>query len=199
MKKYAIGLDYGSLSVRALLVDIATGEEVATGVFEYPHRVMEDKLPTGHKLGSGWALQDPKDYMEGLVTVVRDVMKRTAIRPDEVIGIGVDFTSSTILPVKADRTPLSYLPEFADEPHAYVKLWKHHAEEEAQEIDRIVKERGEKWFSLYGGKVSSEWMIPKILETMRKAPHVYEAADRYIEALDWINWQLTGGWYTRVL
>lgn len=193
MAKYAIGLDYGTLSVRALMVDIHTGEEVATSVYEYPHGVMETRIPSGKKLPSGWALQDPQDYMDGLITTVRNVMKQSNILPEEVIGIGVDFTSSTVMPVKADKTPLCFLPEFKDEPHAYVKLWKHHGgEEEALQIDQIAKERGEKWISLYGGKVSSEWMMPKILETIHHAPEVYKEADRIMEAMDWIIWELTG-------
>lgn len=193
MSKYSIGLDYGTLSVRALLVNIETGEEAATSVYEYPHGVMETHIPTGEKLPINWALQDPQDYIEGLILTVKDVLKQKNVLPEEVVGIGIDFTSSTILPVKNDKMPLCCLEEFKHEPHAYVKLWKHHgAEEEAQMIDKIAKERGEEWLSLYGGKVSSEWMIPKILETVRHAPEVYEAADRIMEAVDWIVWQLTG-------
>ena len=192
MSKYAIGVDYGTLSVRALMVDIHTGEEVATSVYEYPHGVMEEHIPTGKKLAPGWALQDPQDYLEGLILTIRNVMAQQKALPEEVIGIGVDFTSSTVISCKADKTPLCHLPEFKDEPHAYVKLWKHHgAEEEAQMIDRIAKERGESWLSLYGGKVSSEWMIPKVLETLRHAPEVYAQADRMMEALDWIIWEMT--------
>ena len=162
MSKYAIGVDYGTLSVRALLVNIETGEEAATSVYEYPHGVMEEHLPTGERLPSGWALQEPQDYVEGLILTIRNVLTEKKVLPEEVIGIGVDFTSSTVIPVKSDRTPLCHLEKFARNPHAYVKLWKHHgAEEEALQIDRIAKERGEKWLPLYGGKVSSEWMIPK--------------------------------------
>lgn len=193
MSKYAIGVDYGTLSVRALLVNIETGEEAATSVYEYPHGVMEEHLPTGERLPSGWALQEPQDYVEGLILTIRNVLTEKKVLPEEVIGIGVDFTSSTVIPVKSDRTPLCHLEKFARNPHAYVKLWKHHgAEEEALQIDRIAKERGEKWLPLYGGKVSSEWMIPKILETLHHAPDVYKEADRFMEALDWIIWQMTG-------
>lgn len=193
MEKYAIGLDFGTLSVRALLINIATGEEVAVSVYEYPHGVMETELPTGEKLPGGFALQHPQDYMDGLVSVVADIMSQSKVQPEQVIAIGLDFTSSTVLPVKADGTPLCVLDEFAHEPHAYVKLWKHHGgEEEAAYIDKIIKERGEEWISLYGGKVSSEWMIPKVLETLHHAPKVYEATERYVEAMDWITWMLTG-------
>ena len=193
MSKYAIGVDYGTLSVRALLLNIETGEEAATSVYEYPHGVMEEHLPTGERLPSGWALQEPQDYVEGLIITIRNVLAEKKVLPEEVIGIGVDFTSSTVIPVKADRTPLCHLEKFTHNPHSYVKLWKHHgAEEEALQIDRIAKEREEKWLPLYGGKVSSEWMIPKILETLHHAPDVYKEADRFMEALDWIIWQMTG-------
>lgn len=193
MAKYAIGLDYGTLSVRALLVNIETGEEVGVSVFAYPHGVMETKLPTGEKLPVGWALQHPKDYLDGLIHTVTDVMKNSNVCSEEVIGIGVDFTASTIFPTRADGYPLCFLEEFAREPHAYSKLWKHHgAEEETTYIDRIVRERGEEWLAYCGGKISSEWMIPKVLETLNHAPEVYEKADRYIEAMDWLVWQLTG-------
>ena len=193
MSKYAIGIDYGTLSVRALLVNIETGEEVAASIYEYPHGVMEEHIPTGKKLPVGWALQDPQDYLEGLLVTVRDVVSRNKILPGEVVGIGLDFTSSTVIPVKADKTPVCHLPEFKDEPHAYVKLWKHHgAEEEAKLMNEVAVARTEEWLPTYGGKISSEWMYPKIYETLRHAPEVYEAADRFMEAGDWIIWQMTG-------
>ena len=193
MAKYAIGLDYGTLSVRALLLDIETGEEKATSVFEYPHAVMVESLPTGEKLPPEWALQHPVDYLEGLVHTVREVMTLSGAEPKEVVGIGVDFTGSTVLAVQKDGTPLCCTEEFAHEPHAYVKLWKHHGgEKEARLIDRVIRERKEDWLDYYGGRVSSEWMLPKILETMHSCPEVYRKADRMIEALDWIIWQMTG-------
>ncbi len=193
MAKYTIGLDYGTLSVRALLVDIETGEELAASVYEYPHGVMVESLPSGEKLPPDWALQHPVDYQDGLVSTVREVMAVSGVRPEDVIGLGVDFTGSTVLAVKADGTPLCCMEEFVHEPHAYVKLWKHHGgEEEARIIDQVAKERKEAWLAYYGGKVSSEWMLPKILETLRRCPRVYHAADRMIDAIDWIIWQMTG-------
>lgn len=193
MAKYAIGLDYGTLSVRALMVDIHSGEEIATSVYEYPHGVMNTSIPTGRKISSGWALHDPQDYIDGLIKTVGAVMKESKVSREDVIGIGVDFTSSTVMPIGAHQTPLCHTPEFRDEPHAYVKLWKHHgAEEEAAFIDRVAVTRGEKWHSLYGGKVSSEWMMPKVLETIKYAPEVYDKCERYMEAVDWIVWRMTG-------
>lgn len=193
MAKYAIGLDYGTLSVRALLVNIETGEEASVSVYEYPHGVMDTQLPTGEKLPANWALQEPQDYVEGLIYTIEDVLKQKKILPEEIIGIGVDFTASTLLPTLSNGIPLCHTEEFKYEPHAYVKLWKHHgAGFEAEYIDKIAKERKEKWLDFYGGKVSSEWMVPKVLETLHYAPKVYQKADRFIEALDWIIWMLTG-------
>lgn len=193
MKKYAIGLDYGTLSVRALLLSLATGEEMASSVYEYPHGVMDVEIPGGKKIPSDFALQHPQDYLDGMVNSVRSVMEKVQILPEQIAGIGIDFTSSTVMPVTEDATPLCLCEEFRENPHAYVKLWKHHGgEEEAALIDRIAVEQGEKWHPIYGGKVSGEWMMPKILETIHKAPEVYSAAYRYIEALDWVTWKLTG-------
>lgn len=191
--KYVLGLDYGTLSVRALLLNIETGEETSVSVFEYPHGVMDSQLPGGEKLPSDFALQYPEDYLDGLKNTVCSVMQKSGICPEQIAGIGIDFTSSTILPVNKDAVPLCFLEEFRSEPHAYVKLWKHHGgEAEAVQIDELAKECGEKWHSIYGGKVSGEWMMPKILETIHYAPHVYRTADYYIEALDWLVWKMTG-------
>lgn len=193
MAKYSIGLDYGTLSVRALLVNIDNGDEVGVSVFEYPHGVMETNLPTGEKLPTNFALQHPQDYMDGLGFTIREVMNQSKVQPEDVVGIGIDFTAATVMPVKADGTPLCMCQQFEHEPHSYVKLWKHHgAEEEARYIDNIIEKRGENWISLYGGKVSSEWMVPKVLETLNNSPEVYHAADRYMEAMDWVTWMLTG-------
>lgn len=193
MAKYSIGLDFGTLSVRALLIDIVSGQEIGISVFEYPHGVMDTMLPTGEKLPVNWALQDPQDYIDGMLYTVKNVVRQNNVNPKDIVGIGLDFTSSTILPVNSDAVPLCKTETFKREPHAYVKLWKHHGgEEEAEYINNIAKDREEKWFSLYGNKISSEWMLPKVLETLRYAPDVYEKSDRFIEALDWIVWRLTG-------
>lgn len=193
MSKYAIGLDYGTLSGRALLVDVATGEELATSVFDYPHAVMDDCLPSGKKLGMDWALQHPQDYLDVLSHTIPAVLKESGVDPADVIGVGIDFTACTVLPVKADATPLCFLPEYADEPHAYVKLWKHHAAQpQATRLNEVAKELKVDWLDTFGGKISSEWLIPKIWQTLDEAPEIYESADKFIEAADWIVWQLTG-------
>ena len=193
MAKYAIGLDFGTLSVRAMLIDIRTGKEIGRGSCRYPHGVMEEKLWNGTGLPAEWALQDPRDYIDGMKTAVREALRSASADPADIVGIGIDFTSSTVLPVKSDGTPLCFLDEYRDIPDAYVKLWKHHgAAAETDLIGKIICERRESWFPLYGGKVSGEWMLPKVVETLHRAPEVYHAADRFIEALDWIPWQLTG-------
>jgi L-ribulokinase len=194
MGKYAIGIDYGTQSGRAVLVDLATGEEVADHVTPYPHGVIDEELPeSGIKLEHDWALQHPGDYLEVLKRSVPEVMKASGVSPEDVIGIGIDFTACTMLPVDEQLRPLCMLPEYRDNPHAWVKLWKHHAsQDEANELNRIAVERGEKWVKRYGGKQSSEWMIAKVWQILNEAPDIYEKADRFTEATDWVIAQMTG-------
>lgn len=193
MAKYAIGVDYGTLSGRALLVDVKTGEELATAVLDYPHSVMDEKLPSGKKLGSDWALQHPKDYIDVMAYTIPKIIKDSGVSVDDIIGIGIDFTACTILPVKKDGTPLCFLPKYEDEPHAYVKLWKHHAAQaQATKLNKVAEDMGEEWLELYGGKVSSEWAIPKVWQVLDEAPEIYDEADRFIEAADWVTWQMCG-------
>ncbi|MBQ6265663.1 MAG: ribulokinase [Clostridia bacterium] len=193
MAKYAIGLDYGTLSGRALLVDVSDGKEIATSVFEYPHAVMDECLPDGKKLGMDWALQHPQDYLDVLSNTIPAVIKESQVDPADIIGVGIDFTTCTVLPVLADSTPLCFLPEYAGNPHAYVKLWKHHAAQPyANKLNDIARELGVDWLDTFGGKISSEWLVPKIWQTLDEAPEIYEKADKFIEAADWVVWQLCG-------
>ena len=192
--KYVIGVDYGTLSGRALLVRVSDGAEVATSVFEYPHAVIEDILPTsGAKLAPDWALQVPADYLEVLKNTVPAVLRESGISPDDVIAIATDFTACTALPVKSDGTPLCEVSEFSKNPHAFVKLWKHHsAQPHADRINEAAHARKETWIARYGGKISSEWEFAKALQVLEEAPEVYEAMDKWVEAADWIIWQLCG-------
>ena len=192
--KYAIGIDFGTESGRALLVDVADGREVATAVHAYDNGVIDERLPeSGVRLEPDWALQDPDDYIGVLKTTVPAVLKESGIDPADVIGIGIDFTACTMLPVKADGTPLCRLPAYRNQPHAWVKLWKHHAAQpEADRINEIARQRGEPWLDLYGGKISSEWFFSKALQILDEAPAIYRAADRMLEAADWVIWQMTG-------
>ena len=193
MPKYTIGVDYGTLSGRAVLVEVGSGREIAASVLEYPHAVMDTQLPCGKKLGQDWALQHPQDYVDVLTHTIPDVLRQSGVQPEDVIGIGTDFTACTVLPVKNDGTPLCMLPEYACNPHAYVKLWKHHAaQDKANRLNAIAAERGEAWLKNYGGKISSEWLFPKLWQVLDEAPEVYAAMDAFVEAADWIVWQLTG-------
>ncbi len=193
MNKYVLGIDYGSLSGRTVLVQIDTGEVIAECTLEYPHAVMDTALPDGTPLGQDWALQHPQDYLDVLYTTIPTVLKDSGINPADIIGIGTDFTACTVLPVKADGTPLCFLPEFACAPNAYVKLWKHHAAQKyATALNEIAEARGETFLKRYGGKISSEWEIPKIWQILDESPEIYAAADYIVEAGDWIVWQLCG-------
>ena len=193
MHKFSIGVDFGTLSGRAVLVDIVSGEEVAVAVHEYTHGVMDEKLPDGTPLGVDWALQHPQDYLDVFRITIPQVLKMASVSPDQIAGVGIDFTACTMLPVTADGTPLCFLDEFRKRPNAWVKLWKHHAaQDEANKLNAIADKRGEKFLRRYGGKISSEWLIPKIWQTVNEDPEVYDRAARFLEAADWVIWQLTG-------
>ena len=195
-RRYAIGVDFGTESARAVLVDVADGRIHGIEVYPYRHGVIDQRLPDPHGdvvLGPDWALQDPDDYLETFRQAVCRLVAEAPIDPHEVIGIGIDFTACTMLPTTADGTPLCFLDEFRSNPHAWVKLWKHHAAQpEADDINRVARDLDQAWLDRYGGKISSEWFFPKALQILREAPEVYRAADRLIEAADWVIWQLTG-------
>ncbi len=192
MSKYSLGLDYGSESVRALLVDIETGEEKGVAVKPYPHCVIYDKLPnTDIELPADFALQHAQDYLDCGIYVISEAIKE--VSSDDIIGIAVDFTACTVIPVKKDGTPLMFLDEFKDNPYAWVKLWKHHAAQpEADKVNELANKRDEKFLKYYSGIVSSEWMLPKCWETANHAKDVYDATDYFLDAGDWIVQQLTG-------
>jgi L-ribulokinase len=193
-KKYSIGVDFGTQSGRAVLVEVDTGKEVATAVTPYRDGVIDEYLPgTNIKLEDDWALQNPDDYLDVLFTAVPKVIKDSGIDSADVIGLGIDFTACTMLPVAKDGRALCQFLEYKNNPHAWVKLWKHHAAQpEANKFNKIAEERGEEFLVRYGGKISSEWLIPKIWQILDEAPEIYEAADRFMEATDWVTMQMTG-------
>ncbi|MBO4367369.1 MAG: ribulokinase [Clostridia bacterium] len=193
MAGFALGLDFGTLSVRALIAEIGTGREAGTAVMEYPHAVMDRSLPCGKALEPGFALQHPGDYLDCMEKVIPQAMREAGITAGDIVGIGIDFTACTMLPVDESLTPLCMKSQWEQDPHAWVKLWKHHgAQEEANRISRILSERGDTILRRYGGKASSERMFPKVWETLNKAPEVYAEADSFLEAGDWIVACLTG-------
>ncbi len=189
-----IGIDFGTLSGRAVVVRAADGAELGSAVHAYPHGVIDTVLPaTGAPLGPQWALQDPEDYLEVLREAVPAALRAAGVAPGDVAGIATDFTASTPMPVLADGTPLCRLPELAGRPHAYPKLWRHHAAQpQADRITALAAERGEPWLARYGGRISSEWEFAKALQVLEEDPELYARIERWVEAADWIVWQLCG-------
>ncbi|MCL1859142.1 MAG: ribulokinase [Oscillospiraceae bacterium] len=194
MSKYSIGVDFGTLSARALIVDIATGKEIATAANNYKHAVIDETMVySSKKLPPDFALQHPQDYIDSLESVVKKVLDESKIEPSDIIGLGIDFTACTVLPVYKDGSPLCFSEKHKENPHAYIKLWKHHAAQKyATLINETAEKMGETWLKRYGGKISSEWLFAKILQVLEEAPEIYNEADYFIEAADWVIWQLTG-------
>ncbi len=191
--KYTLGVDFGTLSARAVLVNTKNGDIAAESTQNYEHGVMDKQLPDGTPLAKDWALQYPGDYLKALKAVTNDAIDKSGVSPENIIGIAIDFTSCTMLPVDNMGQPLCFREDMKSEPNAYVKLWKHHAAQyEADRINAIAMERGEKFLSRYGGKISSESMLPKILQILDESPEVYKETGRFVEAADYVTEQLTG-------
>ena len=194
MAKYSIGADFGTLSCRALLVEVATGKEIATASHSYKHAVIDETMIiSDKKLPPDFALQHPQDYIDSLEISVKKVLEDSKVNPDDIIGLGIDFTACTILPVYEHGSPLCLDEKHKENPHAYVKLWKHHAAQKyATLINETAEKLGEIWLKRYGGKISSEWLFAKVLQVLEEAPEIYDEADYFIEATDWVIWTLTG-------
>ncbi len=192
--RYAIGIDFGTESGRAVVLDLESGAEVSVSEVPYPSGVLDRRLPgTGEELPPDWALQDPDDWVAVVEKGVPEALAAAGVGGDDVVGLGVDFTSCTVLPVTADGAPLCTLREWRSRPHAWPKLWKHHAAQPvADRLNEVAAERGEDFLSRYGGKLSSEWYFPKLIELWLSDREVYDAADGFLEATDWIVWHLTG-------
>ncbi|MDQ0736971.1 hypothetical protein QFZ50_003434 [Arthrobacter agilis] len=191
---YVIGVDYGTLSGRAVVVRVSDGAELGASTLEYPHAVMDATLAaTGEQLPPEWALQVPSDYVDVLREAVPAAVRQAGVDPQDVIGIATDFTACTMVPTLADGTPLNEVPGYEGRPHAYVKLWKHHAAQgQANRINALAAERGEAWLPRYGGLISSEWEFAKGLQLLEEDRELYDLMDHWVEAADWIVWQLTG-------
>jgi len=191
---YALGLDFGTESVRALLAGTRTGRIAAEAVVAYPHGVISERLPTGKTaLPPDWALQHPQDYLSCMARATKRALRASGLKPERICGIGVSFTACTMLPAMADGTPLCLLAQFAKRPNAWVKLWKHHAAQpQAERMNDLARKTRQSWLKRYGGIISSEWFFPKALQALDEDPQVYHAADVFIEAGEWLVWQLTG-------
>jgi L-ribulokinase len=191
--RLALGLDFGTEAVRALVLDLDTGQELATKTSAYKSGVMSKRLPWGPPLPSDWALQDPADWIDACELAATAALAVANVDRRAIVGIGVDFTSCTVLPTNATGTPLCQLPEWNHEPHAWPKLWKHHAAQgQADDVNELAARLGVSWLPRYGGRISSEWLIPKAAEIVDEAPTAYDAAHRLIEAGDWFVEQLSG-------
>ena len=191
MSKYVIGIDYGTLSARALVCEVGTGRELGQAVYEYRHGVMDEQLPNGTRLKPDWALEHPDDYLEALGVCIPGAIAASGIDSADIIGVGIDFTACTLVAVDKSGTPLC--KKYPSNPHAYVKLWKHHAaQDQANRLNALAEARGEEFLKRYGGKISSEWMIPKIWQMAEEDPALYAETDRFIEAGDWVILQMTG-------
>jgi len=189
--RYVVGVDFGTLSGRAVVVRVRDGAELGSAVHEYAHGVIDTELPSGVRLGPDWALQAPGDWIEVLRVAVPKALAVAGVPAEHVIGIGIDTTACTVLPTSADGTPLC--EAYPDRPHAWPKLWKHHAAQpHADRINAVAARRGEPWLARYGGKLSSEWQYAKGLQLLEEDPEIYHLAERWIEATDWLVWQLTG-------
>jgi L-ribulokinase len=191
---YTIGVDFGTESARAVVVELTTGREVAESTSAYPSGVITESLPgSGIALAVDWALHDADDYLACLTEAVTRALAASGVPAASVIGIAIDATACTIVPTLADSTPLSRLAELRDNPHSWVKLWKHHAAQpQADRINALAAATDGLDLAPYGGRISSEWLLPKTLQVYEEAPHVFERTARFIEAQDWITWQLTG-------
>ena len=193
MDKYVIGLDYGTLSARVVLVSVGRGEVAAESIYPYPHGILNTISGGNEELPVDFALQEIDDYVEAMYETIRTVVKQSGCRAEDVIGIGIDATSSTFLPLTKSGTPLCKTEQFRTNPHAWLKLWKHHgAQEEADRMTELAAGRQEKFLMRCGGKVNAEWMLPKLTEIVLKAPDVYEAADNFMEVSDYLVFLLTG-------
>ena len=179
---FLIGLDYGSESARGVLLDTSSGALVGEATHPYRHGIMTTSPVGSQPLPSGWALQDASDYVEAAETLLAQLGRGRV-----VTGIGVGFTASSPMPATSAGAPLS--SERPEEPHAYVKLWKHHA---AQPWAERINARGGRYLANFGGKVSSEWLLPKAAQIAEEAPELWSRTHRFIELGDWIVWQLTG-------
>lgn len=189
----ALGLDFGTESVRAIVVSL-DGVELGSASVNYAHGQLTERLPSGVAVPADMAFQHPGDWLDSAAAAVRQAMSRGNVDRAAVVGIGVDFTSCTMLPALRDGTPLCLVDRFARELHAWPKLWKHHgAKSQTERINALARERNEAWLARYGGTIGLEWFFPKMLETLDAAPHVFAAAEVWLEAGDWLVWQLVGG------
>lgn len=200
IERYSVGIDFGTLSARAILIDTQNGKEVFTSIYGYQDAVIDCTLPqSAEELPADFALQNPTDYISAVKALLKDITNNAGVDPAMIISIGIDFTACTVLPVDKNMEPLCMDPKFRKNPHSWVKLWKHHgAQAEADEINDTARRRGETFLDCYGGSSSSEWFFAKVMEVYHKAPEIYHAAYKFVEAGDWVIWAMTGEMTTSI-
>ena len=176
-----------------MLCRVSDGAVLSESECPYAHGVMSERLPCGTPLPPDYALQHPQDFLDALHATVHGVLDQSDINRADIIGMGMDFTCSTPLPVDKAGTPLCFDPRFERNPHAYIKLWKHHAAQwEAARLTELMREHDPELLPCVGGRLSPEAFFPKVWQVLREAPDVFDAADRFLEVGDWLTQRLTG-------
>lgn len=191
MKRFTIGVDFGTLSCRALVLDAHTGE--ALGMGECGYHVYDQSLPCGAKLPERAALADPAEYLQALTAAVREALSHSGVDAQEVAGIAIDATSMSVIPCDENGQPMCFQDKWKNEPQAYIRLWKSYtATREAEEIGAAARAENQPFLTACGGHPSSEGIYPKMLETLRACPELYEATSAYLDLNEFLTWQLTG-------
>ncbi|MBR5232167.1 MAG: ribulokinase [Clostridia bacterium] len=191
MEKYTLGIDFGSLSARAVICRVRDGLILSQQETAYPHGVMTDVLPDGTKLGEGFFLQHPADYVFALENCVRGATEKAGVKKTEIIAMAIDFTGCTALPLDKDGRPLC--DKFPSHPYAYVNMWKQrNTQREAGEIEKVISEHEPALLQGYGGHVAPEMLHCKMLKTSREDPEIFAQTDLYMEASDYMLLLLTG-------
>lgn len=193
MDKYTLGVDFGSLSARAVICRVRDGAVIAQHETAYPHAVMTDFLPDGTRIPAGFFLQHPMDYLAALQESVRGALAEAKVNKETVVGLALDFTGCTILPLDEKGTPLCLKEEFKSHPYAYVNMWKQrNAQREAEEMQTVICRHDPDFLKRFGGRVAPEMLQCKVLKTLREDPEIFAAADRFIEAHEYMLFVLTG-------
>ena len=186
MSKYSIGIDLGTKSIRAVLVDIDNGREISNSVSDYKHGILDSSYFKNEGIKDESAFQDPLDYKESLFECLKKLLLNTDINKKDIVGIGIDSSCSTFFPIDKKFNPLSINSKYKNDKNAYVKMWKHHsASKYADEITEYDLKHNSLINEKYGGKTSSEWFFPKLIETFIESRDVYDDAYSFIEVVDY--------------
>ena len=190
---YALGVDFGTLSARAIILRIADGAIAASCSNPYTHGVLDSYLPDGTALPANYALSYPEDFITSMAGAVRGALRESGISPRQIIGIGIDSTSCTLIPTDRYGKPMCEYPEFQSRCHAYAKVWKHHAAEPfARYFEHLARTEQEPFLKDCGNSISCEWAIPKILEIRQYDPELYHKISYFLDLPEWLTWKMTG-------